>query len=75
MVLGGVEGDEKVAVVLRWDWGAVIADVETAGEPSDGDVVGSCLGGILHDVYYCLAKEIGVDGYCYRFGDVDVPCE
>ena len=64
MVLGGVEGDEEVAVVFRGDWEAVVADVKTVGEPSCGDVVGSCLGGILHDVYYCLAKEIGVNDYC-----------
>ena len=75
MVLGGVEGDEEVAVVFRGDWGAVVADVETVGEPSCGDGGGSCLGGILQYVYYCLAKEIGVDGYCKRFGDVDMPFE
>ena len=73
VVLGGVEGDEEVALVLRRNWRAVVADVETAREPSDGDGGGSRLGGILHDVYYCLAKEIGVDGYCKRFGDVDMP--
>ena len=75
MVLGCVEGDEEVALVLRRNWRAVVADVETAGEPSYGDGGGSRLGGILHDVYYCLAKEIGVDGYCQWVGDVDVPCE
>ena len=42
-------------------------------EPAYGDVLGSCLGGIPHNVYYCLTKKIGVDGYCKRFGDVDMP--
>ena len=75
VVLGCVEGDEEVALVLRRNWRAVVADVETVGKPSCGDGGGSCLGGILHYVYYCLAKEIGVDVYCQWVGDVDVPCE
>lgn len=75
MMLGGVERDKEVAVVLRENWRAVVADVETTGEPSERDSGGSCLGSILHYVYYCLSKEIGVDGYCQRIGDVDVPCK
>ena len=73
MMLGSIEGDEEVALVLRRNWRAVVADVETAGEPSDGDIGGSCLGSILHYVYYCLSKEIGVDVYRQWVGDVDVP--
>ena len=73
MALCGVEGNEEVSVMIRGDRGTIIADVETAGEPSDGDGSSSCLGGILHYVYYCLTKEVGVDGYCKRFGDVDMP--
>ena len=75
MMLGSIEGDEEVALVLRRNWRAVVADVETAGEPSDGDSGGSCLGSILHYVYYCLSKEIGVDVYRQWVGDVDVPFE
>ena len=75
VVLGGVEGYEEVSVMIRGDRGTIIADVETAVKPSGRDVLGSCLGGILHNVYYCLTKEVGVDGYCKRFGDVDMPLE
>ena len=73
MVLGGVEGNEEVSVMIRGDRGTIIADVETAVKPSGRDVLGVSLGGILHYVYYCLTKEVGVDGYCKRFGDVDMP--
>ena len=75
MALCGVEGYEEVSVMIRGDRGTIIADVETAVKPSGRDVLGSCLGGILHNVYYCLTKEVGVDGYCKRFGDVDMPLE
>ena len=75
VVLGGVEGNEEIAVMIRWDRGTIIADVETAVKPSGRDVLGVSLGGILHYVYYCLTKEVGVDGYCKRFGDVDMPLE
>ena len=27
VVLGGIEGNEEVAVMLRGDWGSVVADV------------------------------------------------
>ena len=74
-MLGGVEGNEEVSVMIRGDRSTIIADVETVDEPAYGDVLGSCLGGILHYVYYCLTKEVGVDGYCKRFGDVDMPFE
>ena len=73
MALCGVEGNEEVAVMIREDRGTIIADVETAVKPSGRDVLGVSLGGILHYVYYCLTKEVGVDGYCKRFGDVDMP--
>ena len=73
VVLGGVEGNEEIAVMIRGDRGTIIADVETAVKPSGRDVLGVSLGGILHYVYYCLTKEVGVDGYCKRFGDVDMP--
>ena len=75
MALCGVEGYEEVSVMIRGDRSTIIADVETVDEPAYGDVLGSCLGGILHNVYYCLTKEVGVDGYCKRFGDVDMPLE
>ena len=73
MALCGVEGNEEVSVMIRGDRGTIIADVETAVKPSGRDVLGVSLGGILHYVYYCLTKEVGVDGYCKRFGDVDMP--
>ena len=72
VVLGGVEGNEEVSVMIREDRGTIIADVETAVKPSGRDVLGVSLGGIPHNVYYCLTKEVGVDGYCKRFGDVDM---
>ena len=73
VALGGIEGNEEVSVMIRGDRGTIIADVETAVKPSGRDVLGVSLGGILHYVYYCLTKEVGVDGYCKRFGDVDMP--
>ena len=73
MALCCVEGNEEVSVMIRGDRGTIIADVETAVKPSGRDVLGVSLGGILHYVYYCLTKEVGVDGYCKRFGDVDMP--
>lgn len=56
VVLGGVEGNEEIAVMIRGDRGTIIADVETAVKPSGRDVLGVSLGGILHYVYYCLTK-------------------
>ena len=73
VALGGIEGNEEVSVMIREDRGTIIADVETAVKPSGRDVLGVSIGGILQNVYYCLTKEVGVDGYCKRFGDVDMP--
>ena len=73
MALCGVERNEEISVMIRGDRSTIIADVETAVKPSGRDVLGVSLGGILHYVYYCLTKEIGVDGYCKRIGDVDMP--
>ena len=73
MALCGVEGYEEVSVMIRGDRSTIIADVETVDEPAYGEVLGSCLGRTLHYVYYCLTKEVGVDGYCKRCGEVDSP--
>ena len=75
MALCCVEGNEEVAVMIREDRGTIIADAETAVKPSGRDVLGVSLGVIRHYVYYCLTKEVGVDAYCKRFGDVDMPLE
>ena len=75
MARGGVEGYEEVSVRIRGDRGTMVADVGTAGKPAGRDVLGVSLDGIPHKGYYCLTKEVGVDGYCKRFGDVDMPLE